>query len=103
VGYEENEYPVPDPNRMIINMTNELIDIHKKYLKEQTVDEIIEIVMKKLQEAVKQNVQDELKQYQNTTYLSLEKTQKQLNELREDFKKLQSKTKETIKKKRAMK
>jgi hypothetical protein len=46
---------------------------------------------------VKQNVQDELKQYQDTTNKKLEKTQKQLNELREDNK-LQSETKETIKK-----
>jgi hypothetical protein len=28
VGNEENEYPVPDPNRTMINITNELNDIH---------------------------------------------------------------------------
>jgi hypothetical protein len=29
VGNEENEYPVPDPNRMMLNMTNELNDVYK--------------------------------------------------------------------------
>jgi hypothetical protein len=26
----ENEYPVPDPNKTMINVTNELSDTHKK-------------------------------------------------------------------------
>jgi hypothetical protein len=30
MGNEENEYPVPDPNRTMIKITNELSDIHKK-------------------------------------------------------------------------
>jgi hypothetical protein len=30
VGNEENEYSVPDSNRTVINITNELSDIHKK-------------------------------------------------------------------------
>jgi hypothetical protein len=30
VGNEENEYLVPDPNGIMINITNELSDIHKK-------------------------------------------------------------------------
>jgi hypothetical protein len=30
VGNEENEYSVPDPNRVMINMTNELKNFHKK-------------------------------------------------------------------------
>jgi hypothetical protein len=38
--------------------------------------------MEKLQETVNQNVQDKLKQYQDTTNKKLKKTQKQLNELR---------------------
>jgi hypothetical protein len=37
---------------------------------------------------VKQNVQDELKQYQDITNKKLEKTQKQINEHRQDFNKL---------------
>jgi hypothetical protein len=28
--YKENVYPIPDPNRTIINITNELNDVHKK-------------------------------------------------------------------------
>jgi hypothetical protein len=30
VGNEENEYPVPDPNKTMINVTNEPSDAHKK-------------------------------------------------------------------------
>jgi hypothetical protein len=30
VGNEENENSVPDPNRTMINITNELRDIHQK-------------------------------------------------------------------------
>jgi hypothetical protein len=39
----------------------------KKSLKEENMNEHIEILMENLQETVKQNVQDELKQYQDTT------------------------------------
>jgi hypothetical protein len=45
---------------------------------------------------VKQKVQNKLKKYQDTTNKKLEKTQKQLNELGEDFNK--SETKEIINK-----
>jgi hypothetical protein len=41
------------PNRTMINMTNELNDIHKKSLKEEIMNEFIEILMKKQQETVK--------------------------------------------------
>jgi hypothetical protein len=37
-------------------MTNELNDVHKKYLKEEIINEIIKIVMEKIPGAVKQNV-----------------------------------------------
>jgi hypothetical protein len=47
VGNEENEYQVSHPNRMLINMTNELNDIYKKSLKEEIMDELIEILMEK--------------------------------------------------------
>jgi hypothetical protein len=50
--------------------------------------EVIEKLMKKLEDMVKQKVQDEFKKYQDTTNIKkLEKTQKQLNELRQDFNK----------------
>jgi hypothetical protein len=35
VGNEETKYPVPDPNRKIINITNELTDTLKKNLSER--------------------------------------------------------------------
>jgi type I site-specific restriction endonuclease len=99
LGNEENEYPVPDSNRTTINITNELSNDHKKKsLNEEIMDKITEKLMEKLQDMVNQKVQDALKKYQDTTNKKLEKMQKQLNELREDFDKLQSETKETIKK-----
>jgi esterase/lipase len=90
----ENEYPVPDPNKTIIHMTN---DIHKNSLKEEIMNDLIKILMEKLQEKVKQNIRDVLKQYQGTTNKKHEKAQKKLAELREDFNKLKSERKETIK------
>jgi hypothetical protein len=47
---------------------------------------------------VNQNVQDTLKKFQDTKNKYHEKTQKQINEIREDFNKHQSNTKDTIKK-----
>jgi hypothetical protein len=93
-----NEYPAPDPNIMLTNITNELSKAHKKFLKEEIMNEHVEIFMEKQQEMVKQNVQDEFKEYQDTTNKKLEKTLQQLNELIEDFNKHQSETKETKKK-----
>jgi Skp family chaperone for outer membrane proteins len=94
MGNEENEYPVPDPNNTMINITNEFNDDHKKSLKEEIMDEIME----KLHNMVNQKVQDALNKYQGNTNKKLEKIQKQINELSEDFNKQQSETKETIKK-----
>jgi hypothetical protein len=55
--------------------------------------------MEKLKEMVKQNVQDELKQYNDTkNKKNWEDKKNQLNEIRGDFNKLQSETMETIKK-----
>jgi hypothetical protein len=53
--------------------------------------------MEKILDMVKQNVQDALKKFQDTKNKNHEKTQKQINELREDFNKDQSETKDTIK------
>jgi hypothetical protein len=74
----------------MINIINELSDAHQKTLKEENVDKITEILMKKLQDMVNKKVQDALKKYQDSTNKKLK--------LREDFNKLQSETKETIKK-----
>jgi hypothetical protein len=63
VGNEENECPVPEPNKTMRNITNELNYAHKnKSLKVEIVDEITVKLMEKLQEAmVNQKVQDILK------------------------------------------
>jgi hypothetical protein len=47
---------------------------------------------------VNQNEKDALKKFQNTKNKEHEKTQKQINELREEFTKHQNETKDTIKK-----
>jgi hypothetical protein len=67
VGNEENEYSFPDPKSIMISMTTEPNDIHKKSLKEEILGELIETLMEKLQEMIKQNVQNALKQLQDTT------------------------------------
>jgi transcriptional regulator NrdR family protein len=52
----------------MIIITNELSEAHKKKsLQEEIMDKIIEKLMEKLQGMVKQNVQDGLKKYQDTT------------------------------------
>jgi hypothetical protein len=53
--------------------------------------------MEKILYMVNQHVQDALKKFQDTKNKEHEKTQKQINELREDFNKHQSETKDTIK------
>jgi hypothetical protein len=65
VGKEENEYPIPDPNRTVININNELNDNHRKSLKDDIMDEITEKLMEKLQDMVNQKVQDIFKKYQD--------------------------------------
>jgi uncharacterized protein YdeI (BOF family) len=40
VGNEENEYPVPDPNKTMINISKEPRDTHKKSLKGEILQEI---------------------------------------------------------------
>jgi hypothetical protein len=61
------------------------------------MEEITEKLMEKILHMVNRKVQDALKKFQNTTNKKPEKTQKQLNELREDFNKHQSETKDTTK------
>jgi F0F1-type ATP synthase membrane subunit b/b' len=64
--------------------------------------EVTEKLKEKRVDMVNQKIQDAqeiwgIKKFQDTTNKELEKTQKQLNELREDFNKHQSETKDTIK------
>jgi uncharacterized protein Yka (UPF0111/DUF47 family) len=67
------------------------------------MEEIAEKLIEKLQDTVNQKIQDALKKYKDNTNKKLEKKQKQINELREDFNQLQSETTETIKKNKYMK
>jgi hypothetical protein len=76
----------------VINVTKEPNDSHIKVLKE----EITMKIMEKILHMVNQNVQDALKKFQDTKNKEHEKTQKQINELREDFSKQQSETMDTI-------
>jgi esterase/lipase len=48
--------------------------------------------MEKILDIVNQNVHDALKKFQDTKNKEHEKIQKQINELREDFNKIQSET-----------
>jgi hypothetical protein len=62
------------------------------------LEDITKKFMEKILDMVNQNVQDTLKKFQDTKNKYHEKTQKQINEIREDFNKHQSNTKDTIKK-----
>jgi hypothetical protein len=53
--------------------------------------------MEKILGMINQNEQDALKKFQDTKNKEHEKTQKQINKLREGFKKHKGKTKDTIK------
>jgi hypothetical protein len=99
VGNEENGYPVPDTNKTMINVTKEPNDIHIKTLKEEILEDINEKFMEKIPDMVNQNVQDAHNKFQDTTIKEVEKTHKQIKELREDFNKYQSETKDTMKRK----
>jgi hypothetical protein len=66
MGNEENGYTAPDPNKTMINGTKEPNDIHKKTFKEEILDEISEKFMEKILDMVNQNVQDALKEFQDT-------------------------------------
>jgi 5'-deoxynucleotidase YfbR-like HD superfamily hydrolase len=69
----------------------------KKSLKKEIIEEVIEKLMEKILDTVNQKVQDVLKKFQHTSNKELEKTQKQLNELIENFNKHKTKIKDTIK------
>jgi hypothetical protein len=96
VGNEENGYPAPHPNKKMTNITNEPSDAHIKILKEKFLEEISGKFMKIIV-MVNQNVQYIVKTFQDTKNKRHEKTQKQVNDLREYFNKNQRETKDTIK------
>jgi hypothetical protein len=70
----------------------------KKPSKRKSWKKITEKFMKKILNMVNHNIQDALKKFQDTKNKEHEKTQKQINKLKEDFNKHQSETKDTIKK-----
>jgi predicted house-cleaning noncanonical NTP pyrophosphatase (MazG superfamily) len=49
----ENGYPVPDPNKIMIKVTNDLSDNTKKSLKEEITDKLTEKLMEKLQDTAR--------------------------------------------------
>jgi hypothetical protein len=63
---EENGYTVPNPNKTMINVTQEPSDAHKKTLKEEILEEITEQFIEMILDMVNQNVQDALKKFQDT-------------------------------------
>jgi hypothetical protein len=77
-------------------MSNELNGVCEELFKVELKNELIGIFMDKIQEKVKENIEKQLKEYQDKTNKILEKTQKQPNELRENFNKFQKGTKEII-------
>jgi triacylglycerol esterase/lipase EstA (alpha/beta hydrolase family) len=77
VGNEENGYQVPDPNKTMINVTNEPRNAHKKKsLKEEIMEEITVKLMEKTLDTVNQKLQDVLKRFQHTKNKEYEKIQK---------------------------
>jgi flagellar biosynthesis chaperone FliJ len=66
-------------------------------LKEQIMEKDTENLIEKIPDMVNQKVQDALKKFQDTINEECEKTQKQINGLRGEYNKHQSKTKDTIK------
>jgi hypothetical protein len=75
----------PDPNKTMINVTEMPSDAHEKNLKKEILEEISEKDMKKILDLVNQKVEDTLKNFQDTKNKEHEKTQKQINELKEDL------------------
>jgi NAD+--asparagine ADP-ribosyltransferase len=52
--------------KTMINVTKDPSDTHKKTLKEEILEEISQKLMKNIVDMVKQNIQDALKQFQDT-------------------------------------
>jgi hypothetical protein len=57
VGNEENGYPVPDPNKTMINVTNKPSETHKKSLVEEIMEEVTERLIKKMLDMANQKVE----------------------------------------------
>jgi hypothetical protein len=75
------------------NVTRVHSNAYKNTLKEELLQEITENFMEKILDVINQNIQDALKRFQDIKNNEHEKTQKQINELRDDLNKHQSETK----------
>jgi hypothetical protein len=80
----------------MLNVSNDPSEAHKKSFKRKSGRRSPKEPMEKTLDLVNQKVQDALKKFQDTKNKEHEKTQKQMNELRENFNKQQSQTKDTI-------
>jgi hypothetical protein len=80
-GNEENGYAVPNSNKTNMKDAKEPNHAHKNTLKEEILKVITENFMEMLLDMVNQNVQEALKNFQDTKNKEYEKTQKQINEL----------------------
>jgi hypothetical protein len=74
LGNKENGYPVPEPNKTMINVTEEPSDTHKKTPKEEILGETTEKFMEKILDMINKNVQDALKKFQDTKNQENKKT-----------------------------
>jgi chromosome segregation ATPase len=97
MGNKENEYPVPDLNRTRISITNELNGTHKNLSKRKSWTRSLRNSWRSYKTCLTRKHNMPSKNMKTPQIKKLEKTQKQLSELREDFKKHQSETNETIK------
>jgi hypothetical protein len=103
VGSEENAYSVPDTNKIMINVTNELSGVPEKSLKEEILEQVTEKLMEKLKTWLTRKYKIYSRNFKAHTHQkklkkNLPKIQKHLDELREYFNKHQRARKDTIKK-----
>jgi hypothetical protein len=96
VGNEENGYPVLESTKTKINDIKEPNDVHKNILKEEIQQMIPKNFMEMILDMIYQNMQEELKKFQDTKNKEYEETQKQINELIEALNKLQCEIENTI-------
>jgi hypothetical protein len=60
----------------VISISNELNKAHKEILKKKFIKEFTEVLMVKFQEQLKKSIQNQIKEHQDNTHKTLEKTQK---------------------------
>jgi hypothetical protein len=94
-GKLRNGYTVSDLNKTMINVTKEPSDTHIKTLKEEILENIS--VKFRYQTWLTRMYKIHSRNFKTTKIKEHEKTQKKIKELREDFNKHQSETKDAIK------